>query len=322
MQTLRGILNFTRTAELGSFAAAARELGISPVAVSQNISRLEMGLGVRLLARSTRALRITPEGQAFLEQCREPLAQLDVACRDAARDVKHATGKLRVTIVSPVAFLYLVPLLPVFFARHPDIQLELELSEDSTSLIAKRFDVGIRVGVLNDAAFVARPLGPLRLLMCASPAYLAKHGTPAALGDLASHAMLQLQITWRDQATPLFVQTRTDGARNLQMLQLPGRFVCNDFRALLQACLDGIGIAQLPQPVVLAALRQGQLKTLLPDHVPEGWQLFIHYPSRKQLPARVRVFVDFCIEHFGGHADLIADVSAFSSPPIRPPNAV
>ena len=306
MQSLRGILNFTRTAELGSFAAAARELGISPVAVSQNISRLELGLGVRLLARSTRALQITPEGQAFLDQCKGPLAELEAACKDATSDVKHVSGKLRVTIISPLAFLYFVPLLPKFFARYPDIQLELELSEDSTSLIAKRFDVGIRVGVLNDAAFVARPLGPLRLLLCASPAYLAQHGTPAALNDLASHALLQLQITGREQTTPLFVQTRRDGARSMQMLQLPGRFICNDFRALLQACQDGIGIAQLPQPMVLPALRQGHLKTLLPEHVPEGWQLFIHYPSRKQLPARVRAFVDFCIEHFGGSADVCA----------------
>ena len=311
MQSLRGILNFTRTAELGSFAAAARELGISPVAVSQNISRLELALGVRLLARSTRALQITPEGQAFLEQCKGPLAQLDAACRDAASDVKHASGKLRVTIISPVAFLYFVPLLPRFFSRYPDIQLELELSEDSTSLIAKRFDVGIRVGVLNDAAFVARPLGPLRLLLCASPAYLARRGRPASLDDLALHELLQLQITGREQPTPFLVQTRNDGARSMQMLQQPGRFVCNDFRALLQACMDGVGIAQLPQPMVLPALRQGHLKTLLPDHVPEGWQLFVHYPSRKQLPARVRAFVDFCIENFGGHADLSADVSAF-----------
>jgi LysR family transcriptional regulator, regulator for bpeEF and oprC len=97
----------------------------------------------------------------------------------------------------------------------------------------------------------------------------------------------------------------------MQMLQLPGRFICNDFRSLLQACIDGIGIAQLPQPIALAALRQGLLKTFLPEHVPEGWQLFIHYPSRKQLPARVRVFVDFCIEHFSGHADLSADMQEF-----------
>jgi DNA-binding transcriptional LysR family regulator len=313
MQSLRGILNFTRTAELGSFAAAARELGVSPVAVSQNISRLEQNLGVRLFARSTRALQLTPEGQAFLEQCKAPLAQLDAACKGVANDAQHASGKLRATIVSPVAFLYLIPLLPKFFARYPDIQLELELSEDSTSLIAKRFDVGIRVGALNDAAFVARPLGPLRLLICASPAYIAAHGTPKSLNDLSTHSTLQLQITGQEQTTPFIVQTRNDGARSLQMLQLTARFICNDFRGLLHACLDGVGIAQLPQPLALPALREGHLKTLLPEHMLEGWQLFIHYPSRKQLPARVRAFVDFCVEHFGGHADLSADVTGFSA---------
>jgi DNA-binding transcriptional LysR family regulator len=311
MQTLRGILNFTRTAELGSFAAAARELDISPVAVSQNISRLEKNLGVRLFARSTRALQITPEGQAFWEQCKAPLAQLDAACKDISSDALNPSGKLRATVISPLAYLYLIPVLPLFFKRYPDIQLELEMSEDSVQLIPKRFDVGIRVGMLNDAAFVARPLGPMRLLLCASPAYLAAHGTPASLDALTSHALVQLQLAGREQATPFFVQTRSDGARSMQTLQLPGRFLCNDFRALLQSCIDGLGIAQLPLPVALAALRQGQLKTFLPDHVPEGWQLFIHYPSRKQLPARVRVFVDFCVEHFGGHADLSADVTGF-----------
>jgi DNA-binding transcriptional LysR family regulator len=313
MQSLRGILNFTRTAELGSFAAAARELGISAVAVSQNISRLELALGVRLLARSTRALQLTPEGQAFLEQCKGPLALLDAACKDVATDAQHASGKLRATIVSPVAFLYLIPLLPKFSQRHPDIQLELELSEDSVQLIPKRFDVGIRVGALNDAAYVARPLGPLRLPICASPKYIKAHGLPRSLDDLTQHRMLMLQITGREQTTPFFVQTRSDGARSLQMLPLPGHFICNDFRALQQACIDGLGIAQLPQPLALEALKKGHLRTLLPEHLFEGLQLFIHYPSRKQLPMRVRVFVDFCIEHFGGHADLTADLSGFEA---------
>lgn len=313
MQSLRGILNFTRTAELGSFAAAARELGISAVAVSQNISRLELALGVRLLARSTRALQLTPEGLAFLEQCKGPLALLDAACKDVASDAQRASGKLRATIISPVAFLYLIPLLPKFSQRHPDIQLELELSEDSVQLIPKRFDVGIRVGAMNDAAYVARPLGPLRLPLCASPKYIQANGIPKSLDDLSKHRMLMLQITGREQPTPLFLQTRSDGARSMQMLAPPAYFVCNDFRSLRDACIDGVGIAQLPQPLALHALKQGRLKTLLPQHLFEGLQLFIHYPSRKQLPMRVRVFVDFCIEHFGGHPDLTADLSGFTA---------
>ncbi|MBS7807708.1 LysR family transcriptional regulator [Variovorax sp. PCZ-1] len=311
MQTLRGILNFSRTAELGSFAKAAKELGISPVAVSQNISRLEAALGVRLFARSTRALQLTPEGQAFLEQCRQPLAQLDAACKEVASDAKTASGKLRATVVSPVAYLYLIPLLPKFQQRYPGIRLELELSEDASPLIPKRFDVGIRIGALNDAAFVARPLGPLRLLICASPTYLESQEKPNSLDDLAKHRLLQLQITGKEQTTPFIVQTRVDGARNMQFIQLPGHFICNDFRGLAQACGDGLGIAQLPQPVALPMLKSGQLKVLLPDSVAENIQLFIHYPSRKQLPARVRAFVDFVVEHFAGHPDLTADISGF-----------
>lgn len=311
MQTLKGILNFTRTAELGSFAKAAKELGVSPVAVSQNISRLEAALGVRLFARSTRALQLTPEGQTFLEQCRSPLAQLDAACQEVATDARRAQGKLRATVVSPVAYLYLVPLLPKFQQLYPDIDLELELSEDASPLINKRFDVGIRVGALNDAAFVARPLGPLRLLLCASPAYVQRHGTPYSLDELAQHQLLLLQVTGKEQSTPFIVQSRVDGARNMRFLQLQGRFVCNDFRTLAQLCGDGLGIAQLPQPLALPMLRDGRLKVLLPDSIAEGIQLFLHYPSRKQLPARVRAFVDFVVTHFAGHPDLSADVSGF-----------
>jgi DNA-binding transcriptional LysR family regulator len=313
VQTLRGILNFTRTAELGSFAAAGKDLNISAVAVSQNISRLEQSLGVRLFARSTRALQLTPEGEAFLEQCKAPLAQLDAACKEISTDARSAAGKVRATIVSPLATLYLIPLLPEFFKRYPDIQLELELSEDSTSLIAKRFDVGIRVGILNDATFVARPLGPLKLLLCASPKYMATRGVPKMVKDLENHSLLQLQVTGQEQATPFFFQTCIESERKMQLVQLPGRFICNDFNSLLRACVDGVGVAQLPLPLALPALRSGELQIVLPEVMPQGWQLFIHYPSRKQLPVRVKAFVDFCLEHLGDHVDLKVDVTELNA---------
>jgi DNA-binding transcriptional LysR family regulator len=314
MQSLRGILNFTRAAQLGSFAAAGRELDISAVAVSQNISRLEQALGVRLFARSTRALTLTREGEAFLEQCTGPLQQLAQACQSVADDAAHPSGVLRASVVSPLAFLYLIPRLSDFYKRYPDITLELELSEDSMPLIPKKFDVGIRVGTLNDAEFVARPLGPMRLLLCASPDYLKQSGIPLKFDDLYKHKTLQLRITGREQPTPFFLQSRADGARSVQMFSRAAAFVSNDFRSLLAACEAGLGIAQLPQPLALSALKKGQLMVVLPQLQVDGWQLFIHYPSRKQLPARVRVFVDFCIEQFGGHADLTADTRNFVAP--------
>jgi DNA-binding transcriptional LysR family regulator len=316
MQSLRGILNFARVAELGSFAKAGRELGISAAAVSQNISRLEASLGVRLLARSTRQLQLTPDGTAFLAKCSEPLAELELACREASSSAQNPSGRVRATVASPVAYQYLVPLLPQFFARYPDISLELELSEDANPLIDRRFDVGIRAGALIDAAFVARPLGPLRLLICGSPSYLARQPVPTQLAQLHEHAALQVQV--KGQPSPFLV--RLDTSRSVVQVPVQGRFICNDFRPLLHACIAGLGLAQLPLPVALAALRGGQLQHVLPNHVIEGMQLFIHYPSRKQLPARVKAFVDFCIEHLSGHADLSADVSAFAAPTVMSEN--
>jgi DNA-binding transcriptional LysR family regulator len=172
----------------------------------------------------------------------------------AASQAQRASGKLRATVVSPVATEYWIPLPPQFQVRHPEFELELELSKDASPLIPKPLDVGIRMGALNDASFVARPLGPLRLLLCAAPSYLAQNSAPTHVEQLHAHRVLMLQITGREQTTPL-----------------------------------------------------------MPDTMLEGLQLFIHYPSRKQLPARVRAFVDFVVEHFAGHPDLSKDVSAFAA---------
>jgi DNA-binding transcriptional LysR family regulator len=307
--SLRGIENFVSTAENGSFAKAAIELGVTAVAVSDNVSRLERSLGVRLFARSTRQLRLTPEGETFLEQCRQPMRALDEACRNTADASAQPQGLVRVTMVSAVGHLFVVPELPRFFAQHPGVTLELDFNDETTALIAQRFDVGIRVGDLQDASFVARPLGPLRLPMVASPAYLAAHGVPRTLADLNHHVLLQQVIPGREQRFWVAKDCDASGTR-LRLLQLPARLAVNDPQALLRACIDGLGIAQLPGPLVLAALRSGALQTVLPQHAPDGLQIYLYYPSRKQLPARVRAFVDFVIAGLGQHADLLASTEA------------
>lgn len=305
--SLKGIENFVRTAEKGSFAQAAVELGVTAVAVSDNISRLECSLGVRLFARSTRLLQLTPEGQALLDQCTKPLRDLDEACRETASSTTSPQGLVRVTMVSAVGHLFVVPELPKFFARYPGVTLDLDLNDETTGLIAQRFDVGIRVGQLNDASFVARPLGPLRLPMVASSAYIAAHGQPQTLEELGQHVLMQQAIPGREQRFWLAKEVDATGSR-LRLLQLPARLAINDPQALLRACLDGLGIAQLPLPLVLPALRSGALQAVLPQHAPEGLQIYLYYPSRKQVPARVRAFVDFIVEGLAQHPDLLAGV--------------
>jgi DNA-binding transcriptional LysR family regulator len=206
-----------------------------------------------------------------------------------------------------VGHLFVVPERPRFYERYPGITLDLDLNDEATGLIAQRFDVGIRVGQLNDASFVARPLGPLRLPMVASPAYIAAHGQPRTLEDLPQHVLLHQAIPGREQRFWLAEDMDASGGARMRILQLPARLAINDCQALLRACLDGLGIAQLPLPMVLAALRSGALQVVLPQHAPDGLQIYLYYPSRKHLPARVRAFVDFVLEGLAQHPDLIAE---------------
>jgi DNA-binding transcriptional LysR family regulator len=307
--SLKGIENFVRTVECGSFAKAAIEMGVTPVAVSENIRRLETSLGVRLLARSTRQLRVTADGEAFLAQCTQPMRDLAQACQDTSMTASSPRGTVRVTMVSAVGHLFFVPALPTFYAAYPDVNLELDFSEEAKDLIAHRFDVGIRVGPMTDAGFVARPLGPLLLPMVASPAYLARCGTPQNLDDLPQHALLQMRVPSRTK-TFWLAQEQDASGQQIRALQLPWRLLCNEPQSLLQACLDGLGVAQLPLPMVLPALRQGALALVLRQHAPQGLQIYVHYPSRKQLPARVRAVVDFIIEGMSKRDDLLASLDA------------
>lgn len=307
MESLRGMISFVQTARAGSFTAAAQALGISAVAVSRNVARLEAQLGLRLFARSTRSLSLTAEGQALLARCEAPLEELDQAFKHSREQAGSTKGVVRVTSVSPFARHYLVPVLPQFQAQHPGVCVDLQLSDHVADLVAERFDVGIRVGPLRDAAFVARPLGPLALVLCAAPSYLARAGHPTALDDLARHAGLALKLHDAPAPTPWWLQTPA----GLKDVMPSGALICNDFVVLTEACCAGLGLAQLPLVAALPALRAGRLQVLLPQASPAGLQLYVHYPNR-HLPARVRVFVDFVWRTLAHHPDLHITPDAFA----------
>lgn len=200
-----------------------------------------------------------------------------------------------------------MPMLGEFHARYPLVELDIELSERVTDLVAERFDVGFRVGQLRDASFVGRPLGPLKLVLCAAPAYLAATGTPLKVSDLSQHRGLSYALAGTNQATPWRLLTPS----GVSEVPVTGPLRCNDFLALTEACCAGLGLAQLPLVAALPALRAGRLKVVLPQCSPRDLQLFMHYPDR-QLPARVRVFVEFVALQMRSHPDLDTDPAEFA----------
>ena len=316
MDSLRGMVSFVQTARSGSFVRAAQVLGVSAVAVSRNVARLEAKLGLRLFARTTRQLSLTAEGSELLARCETPLEQLDSAIRQSRDSAGTPEGRERVTAVSPFVRGYLMPSLGEFHARFPRIDLDIECSEQITELVAGRFDVGIRVGALQDASFVARPLDALAVVLCASPDFLARTEGTLEPAELARRHGLGLRRIGDADAAPW----RLQGPSGPVALPVSGPLCCNDFLALMTACVAGLGVAQVPLVVALPELRAGRLRVVLPELAPRGLTLFVHYPVR-QLRARVRVLVDWLLETIPAHPDLHVDATRFVWPSAGAPRS-
>jgi DNA-binding transcriptional LysR family regulator len=302
MDSIRGVLGFVKTVAAGSFAAAAKELGVSPVAVSKNVQRLERELGVRLLQRSTRKLSLTEDGRVFHERCVGPLQALEDAHTAVKEGGRAPAGVVRVTCVSPFGRSYVVPVLPHFSQRYPRIQVELDIDDALNDMIAGRYDVGIRVGPLRDSSMVVREVAPLPFVVCAAPAYLAVRGVPRDPRDLARHNCLRLRARSTGRALPWLL-----GPERVPV-PVDGDLVSNDLTALVTAALHGQGLVCAPVPLVLPLLRAGALVPLVTDWLGLGAHVFIHYPNRRNLPARVRCFVNFVVDALRANPDLTGDV--------------
>ena len=222
---MRGVVGFVRTVEAGSFAGAAKRMGITPVAVSKNVQRLEQQLGARLLQRSTRKLSLTQEGRAYYERCTGPLRELEQAHTAIAERGRSPTGVLRVTCLSPFGRTYVLPLVPAFSRLCPAIELELHLDDAVSDMIAGGYDVGIRAGEARDGSMVMREVAPLHFVVCGAPSYLAERGVPSTAADLSKHNCLRLRgrgpasrsLHWR------LGQTKLADAPSIG-----GNFVAND----------------------------------------------------------------------------------------------
>lgn len=294
MSTPNDMSAFVRAVELGGFSTAARELGLTPSAISKLVTRLEERLGVRLLNRTTRRLALTPEGEAYFHRSLRILADITEAENEVARFRAQPKGVLRVNVGTAFGLHQLAPALPEFLARHPEMQVDLTLTDRVVDLIEEGADLGIRLGPLLDSSLVARKVCELERVVCASPAYLKKHGTPRKPEDLLKHNCLSVAY---DPSLRRWPFASKDG---VQHIDVAGNASASTAEALLQLALAGLGIIRLSDVIVGEAIREGKLVPLLQDvHHSEPLPLHAVYPQGRHRSPKVAAMVEFLVERFG-----------------------
>jgi DNA-binding transcriptional LysR family regulator len=289
--TYAGVVAFIAVATEGNFARAANQLGIGRSAVSRNVRRLEDQLNVRLFHRTTRSTVLTREGDLFYASCHSGVGKI-VQAVEEMRDLRDGPPQGYLRIGSTVSFgrKVVAPLLPEFLAAYPEVSVDLLLSDKSTDFTSDRVDVAFRNGHMEDADIIARPIIPMQMLVCCSREYEAAHGLPDTVDDLIHHECINFRI---DAGRILEWEFKVDGQVCKFLPQ--SRLTCNDPELVLQAVLDGQGIAQMASYLVCDSLRSGALVPCLMQHAPEDRGHYICYLSRQHMPSRMRVFIDFMI---------------------------
>ncbi len=282
---------FVRLASSQSISMAGHELGLSPAVASAHINKLEEGLGVRLVHRTTRKVSLTEEGQAFLPYAEEVLASVEAA--RSAVGVGHAnpTGTIRVTAPASFGRMHLIPALKGFMDQYPDLTVDFRFSDSIIDMVEGGFDVAIRVAELKDSTLVARKLAPDRRIVVASPEYLEKFGTPEHPQDLANHECINLMgmDNWVFKTSDSTLCIRTSG-----------RFRTDNGDAMRDATIDGVGISINSIWSVYQQLQRGELVEILSDYpLAIDASIWAVYPSSRLIALKVRAFIDYYAEHFG-----------------------
>lgn len=284
-----GVMAFIAVASEGSFARAGDRLGIGRSAVSRSVQKLEDQLGVRLFQRTTRNTALTGEGERFFSSCNPGVERIAQALEDM-RDLRQGPprGLLRISAATGFGRKVVAPLLRGFHARYPDIAIELQLDDSVVDFTSGRVDVSFRNGHMEDSRIIAKRLIPMQMVVCASPQYAARHGLPLTLEALATHRGIHFRL-----ASGRVFDWEFKVAGQRRRLLSPAVSTFNDTELVLQAVLDGQGIAQLAGYQVGALLRGGQLVSCLDAHAPDDRGHYLCYLSRQHLPSRIRVFVDY-----------------------------
>lgn len=288
MNGLQPLLAFSETAKRGGFAAAARELGTVPSTLAKAVGRLEASLGVRLFHRTTRQVTLTPDGERLFQRCQRVLAELEELQTEASGARAEPSGTLRIDM--PIVFgrKFMLPLLAQLLQRHPGLQLDARLSDAFVDLVKGGIDVAIRVGTLEDSSLAARRFASQQLVLVGAPSYLRAHGTPKAIEDLAAHrhVLFRMPGSGRDRPQQFSVKKQPVVLHPAQ----GARF--NDGEAMVQAAVLGLGLAQVPDNMLVDELAAGQLVEVLRAQRPPPMPIHAVMPGNRMVPARVRVLLE------------------------------
>ncbi|HEY0491816.1 MAG TPA: LysR family transcriptional regulator [Telluria sp.] len=283
---------FVAVVDAGSFVRAAEALGASKAAVSRHIGELEDRLGVRLLNRTTRSLSMTDDGQAFYYHCTELLSLLEEAEGDLSTRSVEASGLLRVSAPVTFGILHLAPLWGDFLARYPKVRLDVSLSDRAVDLVEDGFDLAIRISSVMQPTLIARKLASTRLVLCASPAYLAQRGTPQHPRELAGHDVIAYTYgAFRDEWT-------LDGPEGPVTVKVSPRLYANNGDTCRAAALRGQGVILQPDFLIGGDLASGELVEILPEYSTGELGVYAIYASRRHLPLKLRYLIDFLADAF------------------------
>jgi DNA-binding transcriptional LysR family regulator len=290
---LDGVEAFLGVAQHRSFRRAAGELGVTPSAISQAVRALEARVGAALFIRTTRSVGLTEAGERFLARAKPAFEELVVAS-EAARELgQRPAGLLRLSVPRAVVPILLEPLIASFCRAYPEVEVEIAASEELIDLAAKGFDAGVRLGQFIAADMVAVPLSrPFRFVVVGSPAYLARRDRPERPDDLRHHACVRM----RRSSGAIALWSLNDNGRAIE-IAVSGPLIANDFPTMLGAAVEGVGLAQVPEPVAAEAVKSGKLVRVLDKFSPMAPGVFLYYPGHRQMMPKLRAFIDHVKSH-------------------------
>lgn len=301
---LRLVTTFVEVARRLSFSGAAKALGLTPGSVSLNIRHLEEILGVRLLARTTRQVRLTLEGERYLARCAPALEALTEAEGSVREERAALSGRLRVTSTTAFGRTHLLPVIAAFTAAHPAVEVELSLSDRFVDLVAEGFDLAIRGGVLPVNEYVSRLILPVTMLVCASPAYAKRHGLPRTPDEIVVHRLIGMRS---NPSQDVFAWEFAAPGGGVERRPIEPGFVVNDPEAVGLAAAAGMGLAQVGSNIVLPKVASGQLLLALEEHAVQARGIYAVWPSRRFVPRRLTLFVAALADVFAQRPDLVLD---------------